>query len=228
METPYIFMNGKRIEIPRSEESDSSMPHANVRFATAIAALILGLALVTPLRAQTLFALGETAVVDYSGTLPGAEYAAPGADETYLHVSIDRRKLYVRKGDTVLHVFDVAVGKGAYLRHRDAVNGGWLFETPVGVFTVGRKEVDPVWYAPDWHFLEKGISVPAPDSPRRYFPGEMGEYAVYLGDGLAIHGTKYQNTVGRPVSHGCMRLSKKGIATVYPLVRIGSKVIITP
>jgi lipoprotein-anchoring transpeptidase ErfK/SrfK len=95
------------------------------------------------------------------------------------------------------------------------------------VFSVGRKEVDPVWYAPDWHFVEKGRAVPAPDSPKRYFPGEMGMYALYLGDGLAIHGTRNQSSVGRAVSHGCMRLSKNGIATVYPLVKVGSRVIIT-
>lgn len=53
------------------------------------------------------------------------------------------------------------------------------------------------------------------------------EYALYLGDGLAIHGTKHQDTVGLAMSHGRMRLSKQGIATVYPLVKVGTKVIIT-
>ncbi len=178
-------------------------------------------------RGQTLFALGETAYLDFSGTMPGSSYFAPGDDETYLHVSIGDRRLSVRRGQEVLHRFPVAVGKGAYLRHRDAANGGWLFETPEGVFSVGRKEVDPVWYAPDWHFIEKGLPVPDANSPRRYFPGDMGEYALYLGDGLAIHGTKVQSSVGRAVSHGCMRLSKEGIATVYALVGVGTKVIIT-
>ena len=177
--------------------------------------------------AQTLFALGETAYLDFAGTMPGAEYIAPGADEVFLHVSIDQRELTVRKGSAVLHRFPVAVGKGAYLRHRDADNGGWLFETPAGVFAVGRKEEDPVWYAPDWHFIEKGRPVPPANSPLRYFPGDMGDYALYLGDGLAIHGTKDQSSVGRAASHGCMRLSKVGIATVYPLVKVGTKVIIT-
>lgn len=182
----------------------------------------------SPAPAQTLFALGETAAIDFAGSSSGADYHAPDADEVYLHVSIGQRGLRVMRGDEVLHRFDVAVGKGAYLRHRDADNGGWLFETPVGVFTVGRKEVDPVWYAPDWHFLEKGQSVPPANSPRRYFPGEMGEYAVYLGDGLAIHGTRNQASVGQAASHGCLRLSERGIATVYPLVSVGTKVIITP
>ncbi|HUP01055.1 MAG TPA: L,D-transpeptidase [Gemmatimonadota bacterium] len=180
-----------------------------------------------PARGQTLLAVGETAHLDFSGTMPGASYHAPGDDDIYLHVSIGERRLSVMRGQEVLHRFPVAVGKGAYLRHRDAESGGWLFETPEGVFSVGRKEEDPVWYAPDWHFIEKGQPVPAASSARRYFPGEMGEYALYLGDGLAIHGTKVQASVGQAVSHGCMRLSKEGIATVYPLARVGTKVIIT-
>lgn len=178
--------------------------------------------------AQTLFALGEAAYLDFAGTMPGDVYHAPGADETYLHVSISKRELSVMRGEEVLHRFPVAVGKGAYLRHRSADSGGWLFETPAGVFEIGRKEIDPVWYAPDWHFIEKGMTVPAADSPRRYFPGDMGKYALYLGDGLAIHGTKNQSSVGQAASHGCMRLSREGIATVYPLVRVGTTVIITP
>jgi len=176
---------------------------------------------------QTVFALGETMVLDFAGTMPGATYTAPGADETYIHVAVAERRLSVMRGRDVLWSFPVAVGKGYYLRHRDESGGGWLFETPTGVFTVGRKEEDPVWYAPDWYYIEKGIGVPSSDSPKRYFPGEMGEYALYLGDGLAIHGTKIQSSVGLASSHGCMRLSSEGIATIFPLVDVGTKVIIT-
>lgn len=198
--------------------------------AGVVAGALLGLASLaaSPVDAQTLFVLGETAYLDFSGSMPGAEYTAPGAEELFLHVSIERRELTVMRGSEVLHRFPVAVGKGAYLRHRDAENGGWLFETPAGVFSVGRKETDPVWYAPDWHYIEKGRPVPPANSAERYFPGDMGDFALYLGDGLAIHGTKDQASVGQAASHGCMRLSKAGIATIYPLVRVGTKVIITP
>jgi lipoprotein-anchoring transpeptidase ErfK/SrfK len=177
---------------------------------------------------QTLFALGETAYLDFSGSLPGATYYAPDSDEIYLHVSVDDRRLSVMRGDEVIRRFPVSVGKGAYLRHRNAADGGWLFETPVGIYAVGRKERDPVWYAPDWFYVEKGLPIPPTDSSRRYYPGEMGEYALYLGDGLAIHGTKDQSSVGRAVSHGCMRLTKDAISAVFSMTHVGTKVIITP
>lgn len=200
------------------------------RFVSGLGIVLAAASLAHPAPAlgQTFMALGEVAYVDYAGLSPGGAYHAPGADETYLQVSISDRRLRVLRGADVLHEFPVAVGKGAYLRHKDAESGGWLFETPVGVFSVGRKETDPVWYAPDWHFIEKGVSVPAADSPKRYFPGEMGQHALYLGDGLAIHGTKAKQSVGQAVSHGCMRLSDEGISTVYSLTKVGTTVIITP
>ena len=122
----------------------TARPFGRFRQLIGLAAFAAGLAAAPDAPAQTLFALGETAVVDFAGTMPGAPYAAPGVDEIYLHVSIDERRLSVMRGDDVLHRFPVAVGKGAYLRHRDATGGGWLFETPAGLFSVGRKEPDPV------------------------------------------------------------------------------------
>lgn len=175
---------------------------------------------------QTLFALGETAALDYSGTMAGSPYYAPGADEVFLHVAVEEKRLRVMRGGRVVFDFPVGVGKGYYFQPDQSAQG-WHFETPTGVFSVGRKEEDPVWYAPDWHFIEKGLRVPPPDSQSRYFPGEMGDYALYLGEGLAIHGTKYENTVGRAASHGCLRMRADHISTVYPLIKIGTRVIIT-
>ena len=54
----------------------------------------------------------------------------------------------------------------------------------------------------------------------------MGTHAIYLGDGLAIHGTKNQASVGRPVSHGCMRMATGDIAEVFDQVKVGTKVLI--
>ena len=197
------------------------------RIAVVVGGLVVG-AWGAPAQAQTLFALGETAYLDFSGSLPGATYYAPASDEIFIHVSVTERRLSLMRGDRVLERFPVAVGKGAYLRHRNAENGGWLFETPAGLYAVGRKERSPVWYAPDWFYVEKGQPIPPPDSSRRYFPGEMGEYALYLGDGLAIHGTKDESSVGRAASHGCMRLSRAAIAAVFGMTNVGTKVIITP
>jgi lipoprotein-anchoring transpeptidase ErfK/SrfK len=176
-------------------------------------------------RAQSLVAVGEDVFLDVLGNIPGSKYVIPGTDEIYLRVVVAENSIYVMRGNTLLKRYPVATGKGSFLEYHRK-KGGWKFDTPVGVFTVGRKETNPVWYAPDWHYIEKGLPVPAPASPRRYFPGDMGSHAIYLGDGLAIHGTKNQASVGRPVSHGCMRMAKGDIKEVYDLVRVGTTVLI--
>ncbi|MBA2566063.1 MAG: L,D-transpeptidase [Gemmatimonadetes bacterium] len=176
--------------------------------------------------AQSLIAVGEEVFLDILGSTPGTEYALPGSDEYYLRVVVEENSIYLMRGKELVKRYPVATGSGSFLEYNMKHGGGWKFDTPVGVFTVGRKETNPVWYAPDWFYVEKGLRVPPPASPKRYFPGDMGSHAIYLGDGLAIHGTKNQASVGRAVSHGCMRMAKGDIDEVYKRVEVGTKVLI--
>ncbi len=43
--------------------------------------------------------------------------------------------------------------------------------------------------------------------------------AVFFHGGYAIHGTSYVNQLGRPASHGCVRLDPYNAAEFYELVR---------
>ena len=199
------------------------MPTRRARALLAATFLVLPLAAV---RGQSLVAVGEEVFLDVLGNVPGSEYALPEADEVYLRVVVVENAIYAMRGKQMLKRYPVATGSGSFLEYNLSQGGGWKFDTPAGVFTVGRKETDPVWYAPDWFYVEKGLRVPPPNSPKRYFPGDMGSHAIYLGDGLAIHGTRNQASVGRPVSHGCMRMAKGDIEDVYNLVRVGTKVLI--
>jgi lipoprotein-anchoring transpeptidase ErfK/SrfK len=191
-----------------------------------IALALAALALPRPASAQSLVAVGEEVFLDILGNVGGSEYVLPHTDEIYLRVVVDENTIYLMRGKQLLKRYPVATGKGSFLEYNMKHGGGWKFNTPVGVFTVGRKETNPVWYAPDWFYLEKKRPIPAPTSPKRYFPGDMGSHAIYLGDGLAIHGTRNQASVGRPVSHGCMRMAKGDIAEVFNLVSVGTKVLI--
>jgi lipoprotein-anchoring transpeptidase ErfK/SrfK len=181
-------------------------------------------------RGQSLVAVGEEVFLDILGNVAGSEYVLPEADQVYLRVVVSENSIYLMRGKQLLKRYPVATGKGSFLEYNmkkgSGAGGGWKFDTPVGVFTIGRKETNPVWYAPDWFYLEKKRPIPSPTSPKRYFPGDMGSHAIYLGDGLAIHGTKNQASVGRPVSHGCMRMAKGDIKEVYDLVEVGTKVLI--
>lgn len=191
-----------------------------------LALAMVGLLGPAEVRAQTLLALGESIVLDHSDVIQGAPYAGPDDVGVWIHVDVSHRKLTVYRGSESLHTYPVGVGTGGTLQK--LAGGNWEWDTPTGIFEVGRMKKDPVWFAPDWHFLEKGLPVPPRDSPQRYVPGALGDYALYIDDEIAIHGTRDRASVGRASSHGCLRMFNEDIAVVYGLVVIGTKVIVTP
>ncbi len=125
---------------------------------------LAGLLLAAPSAgAQSLFTLGETAYLDFAGTLPGASYYAPGDDETYLQVSIGSRRLRVLRGNEVLHEFPVAVGKSAYLRHRNTESGGWAVRRSI---PSGMRRTGISW--------RKAAPFRPPTAPSGTSPGRWG------------------------------------------------------
>ncbi len=53
---------------------------------------------------------------------------------------------------------------------------------------------------------------------RKYEMSPM-PYSVFFRGGYAIHGTGYVKQLGRPASHGCVRLATSNAAQFYSLVR---------
>ncbi len=84
------------------------------------------------------------------------------SDAPYLVVSLEDRRLWYKQGERVLFTTRVAVGSGKTLVKRGGVDQ-WRFDTPRGRLVILRKEVDPVWVPPDWHYVEtarkKGLDV---------------------------------------------------------------------
>ncbi|HVE12512.1 MAG TPA: L,D-transpeptidase [Elusimicrobiota bacterium] len=144
-----------------------------------------------------------------------------------LHVVIDAKanKLYLKKGAQLLWEADCSVGRGGVLRDR-ATGRAWEFVTPRGELTVLRTRENPSWIKPDWAFVEAGQPVPPPGDPSRLVPGELGAFLLNLGDGYLIHGTKDEASLGRAVSHGCVRLAAKDLENLYKTVPTGTKVFI--
>ena len=144
-------------------------------------------------------------------------------DSLYLVVDTHTNKLFVRRGEALLRTCDAATGSN---RSLSGERQRWFFATPKGVMTVRDKRVDPVWVKPDWAFVEASEPVPPPNSPDRLVPGHLGEYALILGGGIMIHGTSDLGSLGRNVSHGCIRLGKEDLRYVYQATDIGAKVYI--
>jgi lipoprotein-anchoring transpeptidase ErfK/SrfK len=135
-----------------------------------------------------------------------------------------RRLLTVFENGRPLRRFPVAVGMP-----------GW--ETPVGSFRVLEKTINPVWEHP-----QKGTHTPSgPANPlgsrwigfhqdcqgRRGWDGEQMldiKGCVVTG----FHGTPYSWTVGRALSHGCVRLHDEDVREVFELVSLGTPVTVLP
>jgi hypothetical protein len=140
-----------------------------------------------------------------------------------LHIVVDAKanKLYLKKGLKLLWQADCSVGRGGTLVDKKT-GRRWEFVTPLGEFKVIGKAENPEWVKPDWAYVESKEPVPPPEDPARKVPGELGAYVLNLGDGYLIHGTKREDLLGQPASHGCVRLAAADLQKLYDTVPVGT------
>ena len=77
--------------------------------------------------------------------------------------------------------------------------GKYGYSTPSGTFT--PTSMNEVWYSKQWD-----------NSP-------MPHSIFFMKDGHAIHGSHEVKNLGKPVSHGCVRISPENAAILYDLVK---------
>ena len=70
------------------------------------------------------------------------------------------------------------------------------------------------------------IVIPPFGVNQRRYKGVLGTRRLVLGDGYGIHGTNAPETIGRSVSHGCVRLRNEDIEKLYDMVPVGTPVYI--
>jgi hypothetical protein len=73
------------------------------------------------------------------------------------------------------------------------------YSTPSGTYTASS--MNEIWYSKQWD------NAPMPHA------------VFFTKEGHAIHGTNEVNRLGKPASHGCVRISPKNAATLYALVQ---------
>lgn len=114
-------------------------------------------------------------------------------------VSIPDRKLAVLEDDKVVKVYATAVGAP-------------VSPSPRGEFTIVNRLADPTWYT-------KGRTVP---------PGKSNPLGTrWMGlsvKGYGIHGTNAPGSIGRNVSHGCIRMRNRDVEELFELVAVGDAV----
>lgn len=133
------------------------------------------------------------------------------------------RQLLVLRDGVIRRRYPAAVG-----------TEGW--ETPAGRHRVLQKVREPVWTHP-----VDGRQISGEKNPlgtrwigfyrdcngRNGWDGE--QYLDIEGCTVAgFHGTPHRWTVGRAVSHGCVRLYEENVQEVFDLVRVGTPVTVLP
>jgi len=99
------------------------------------------------------------------------------------------------------------------------------WKTPQGGFRVRGKTVNPTWVIPETirkerieedGFSEHSIPGGHPDNP-------LGKFRLELTlPAYGIHGSNKEWGVGMLVSHGCLRLYNEDIATLFPMIEVGT------
>lgn len=128
------------------------------------------------------------------------------------------RIIWIRQKEFTLYLYDREKEIDSF---RIAV-GMPQYPTPNGRFHVTFKEKNPTWLpTSEWAKDKRGVpQPPGPDNP-------LGGYWMDIGGGLGIHATPYPKTLGERASHGCIRMSEDGAASLFNQVKVGTPVIIT-
>lgn len=118
-------------------------------------------------------------------------------------------KLTLYKGMKVAKTYGISVGAAGH-------------DTPAGRYSIGNKAENPAWNVPNsaWAGDLAGTVVPpGPSNPIK---------ARWLGiyDGVGIHGTSDDASIGRNASHGCLRMHVPDVIDLFPRVPVGTPIYI--
>jgi lipoprotein-anchoring transpeptidase ErfK/SrfK len=127
-------------------------------------------------------------------------------------VTIDRAHFRLRlfKGFSLARTYAVAVGQPAY-------------PTPAGLFSIVNKQVDPVWSVPNspWAGELAGTTVQGGSAANPLKARWMG-----IVNGVGIHGTGEDASIGTRASHGCIRMHVADVKDLYRRVPLGTPVLL--
>lgn len=150
-------------------------------------------------------------------------------DGVIRYIEVDKSDFELRvvekteEEEKVLLKTTVAVGMDRCLPKE---KGGKCYYTEPGEYQVRWKVYDPEgieWCIPKTMEKEYTKDIAA---GKRCFRGPLGSYALNIGKTYAIHGTNRTSSLGKKVSHGCVRTPNQKMTKIYELMDVGDKVYI--
>ena len=119
-----------------------------------------------------------------------------------LRANLGARILFVKRGDSTLKTYAVAVGQEKY-------------PTPLGTFTIRKIVWNPSWKPPpdaDWAKGKTAKNPGDPDNPMKVVKIFFQEPDYY------IHGTDDVESLGSAASHGCLRMDPSEVADLAKII----------
>lgn len=147
----------------------------------------------------------RTEVVEPDVTVDGLAEAHP----TYITVDRPNFRLHLWKNLELAKTYTIAIGQAGH-------------DTPAGLYSIQNKAVNPSWHVPnsDWAGdLAGRVIPPGPENPLK--SRWLGVY-----DGVGIHGTDSQGSLGTAASRGCLRMSIPEVEELFEMVPVGTSIYI--
>ncbi len=138
-------------------------------------------------------------VVLLAGTGFNLYWQQKPAEDLRLVLNIPANRIDVFERGEKTRSIDVSVGRRGH-------------ETPAGKYRISSVIWNPWWHPPKskWARNEK-ITPPGPTNP-------MGKVKINFAPLLYIHGTMYEDRLGAPASHGCIRMGKEDLLDLTKLI----------
>jgi len=127
----------------------------------------------------------------------------------YILVNLGSNTLSLYDRDTLLASYTVATGSPEW-------------PTCIGQWAIMKMEKNPIWHnrGAEWSKNMPDSIPPGPGSP-------LGTRAMHInGGGIMIHGTSSTWSLGRSVSHGCIRMSMGNVEKLFEEVGVDTPVYI--
>ena len=147
--------------------------------------------------------------------------------QTNIHISIRDQRLTLKKGETPIRIYPVSTS-----RFGIGTDEGSM-KTPTGRFRIGEKIGGEMPSDTVFHTrvaLKPGDPLPPTEdlvmSRILWLDGLDEDNANTRDRFIYIHGTKHEEKIGIPDSHGCVRMRNGDVAELFKLVDEGTHVII--
>ena len=127
----------------------------------------------------------------------------------FIIINLAEHKLSLYNREQLLIELPIACGSASY-------------PTPVGQWKIINKQRNPSWSNPGtaWAKSMPPFIAPGPGNP-------LGTRALALNaSGVLIHGTSASSSIGRSVSHGCIRMHMRDVEQLFEMVESNTPVYI--